>query len=396
TPIVQVDSASRTGGALREDGYLVILAPTDMMYRDVPAHVQGRVDRFAISDDHVGVVLDDGTVHVWGNGAAVDRETGAFSTWADSDAQPALFPPDHIQGRAIDIGAGRGHFTVLLDDGTIYSWGDNSLGQTNLPRNNNDFVEIFIGYHFNFALRADGSTESWGFSGFIFGTDGFGRDIFDRLWTAGRYAFFIGIVAVIIQLFIGIVLGSISGYFGGKVDMVLMRFAEAVSSLPFFPIALIMRMRLGTDVSELQGLFIMMFVLGILTWPMTMRLVRGQVLQARDAEYVTAAKALGAKEGKIIFKHIMPNILSIIIVQAALGLAGAMMIESTLSFLGFGISEPTPTWGNMISGSVNSTILRDEWWRWVFPSTALVIVTMSINLIGDGLREAFDPRTRGR
>jgi len=140
----------------------------------------------------------------------------------------------------------------------------------------------------------------------------------------------------------------------------------------------------------------LMIVLGILTWPGLMRLVRAQILQARESEYVLAARALGVREFKLIFRHIMPNVISAAIVLLTLALAGSMLTETALSFLGFGVSEPTPTWGNMLTGSNNSIVLREQWWRWVFPAIALVTVALSINLVGDGLREATDPRSQGR
>jgi peptide/nickel transport system permease protein len=206
----------------------------------------------------------------------------------------------------------------------------------------------------------------------------------------------IGTVVVLVAGTVGIVLGSLAGYFGGAVDMFIMRFGEAIGSLPFLPIALIIMWRFGHLFGPIGGMVFLMFVLGLLTWPGLMRLVRGQFLQARESEYVTAARTLGVGQMKIIFKHIFPNIASIVIVWLTLTLAGSMLIETGLSFIGFGVSEPTPTWGNMLSGANNSLVLREQWWRWVFPAVALVTTALSINLIGDGLREATDPRARGR
>ena len=358
-------------------GQAVVLAPTDRVFRDVPEEIQFRVVDIALADRNGAAILDDGTVVVWGG------------------AEYVMDIPEHIQGRAVAIGAGDAHFTVILDDSSVYSWGYNRHGQSNSP-NITGVVDIYIGGHHNYALLEDGSVVTWGLTGFLFGSDGFGRDIFARVWSAGRYSLLIGFIAVVIATIIGVTLGSLAGYFGGTLDFVAMRFAEAVGSLPFFPLALILNWRFAATLNEVQALMLLMVVLGLLTWPPIMRLVRGQVLQARNAEYVIGARALGVKEGKIIRKHIMPNILSVVIVQFALGLAASMLTESTLSFVGFGINPPTPTWGNMLTGVQDTIILRTQWWRWVFPAATLLTVTMSINLIGDGLREAFDPRTRGR
>jgi len=190
-------------------------------------------------------------------------------------------------------------------------------------------------------------------------------------------------------------LGGVSGFYGGKLDMFLMRFQEAVQSIPFLPLAMILQWRFRHVFGPIGGMMFLMSVLGLLMWPPLMRLVRGQILQARETEYVIAAKALGVRQFKIIARHILPNVASAAIVWLTLNLATSMLIEGTLSFLGFGISEPFPTWGNMITG-MSSVVLRDHWWRWVFPAVSLVTVAISINLIGDGLREATDPRSQGR
>jgi len=303
--------------------------------------------------------------------------------------------PAHIHGQVVNIQAGREHYTVLLRDGSVVSWGDDNHGRASAPTVSNA-VDIFVGVDHNYVLLANGNVQTWGLRGFIFGTDNTGRDIFSRLWFAGRYSMLIGAVAVFVSTIIGLILGSISGYFGGAVDMFIMRFGEAVTALPQLPIIVILMFRFGNEFGPVGGMVLIMALLGFLQWPALMRLVRGQFLQARDSEYVVAARTLGVGQVKIIFRHIFPNIASAVIVSLTLGLAGAMLTETGLSFIGFGITEPTPTWGNMLTGANNSIVLREQWWRWVFPATALVTTAISINLIGDGLREATDPRARGR
>ncbi|MDR2168422.1 MAG: ABC transporter permease subunit [Clostridiales bacterium] len=375
--LVQVEMSFLSAGVRTDDGYIHIPNPASRVYREVPDEVQGRAVDFAMTDRNVAAILDDGTVVAWG---------------AD---EAAFHVPPEVQGRATRIEGGSAHFTALLSDGSVVSWGDNAYGQINAPQGTG-FVEIVTGFHHNYAFRADGTVETWGLQGFLMGTDEMGRDIFGRLWTAGRYSLFIGAIAIIIATVLGITLGSIAGYFGGTADMLIMRFGEAVGSIPFLPIALLLNWHFGRDMDAIPALMLLMVILGFFMFPPIMRLVRGQVLQARQTEYVLGARALGVREPIIIGRHIMPNILSVIIVQFALGLAASMLIESTLGFLGFGIEEPTPTWGNMLNAATNTIVLREQWWRWVFPAIALVTVTLSINLIGDGLREAFDPRTRGR
>ena len=206
----------------------------------------------------------------------------------------------------------------------------------------------------------------------------------------------IGAISVIISAIIGILVGGLSGYYGGKVDMILMRLAEIVGALPFLPLAMILSAVLGNKVSDIGRICLIMVILGILGWPGLARLVRGQILAEREKEFVTAAKAMGIKESSIIFKHILPNVITVIIVNLTISFATCLLTESSLSFLGFGVTEPSPTWGNMLSGSQSSQVIGTYWWRWVFPSIALGLSTISINIIGDGLRDAIDPKSNER
>jgi len=378
---VQIESNILTFGVLTEEGNVHVLIQTPRGIRDVPDEIQGRVVDFAMSDSIGVAVLNDGTLVPWG----------------DPTATALINIPEELQGRAVAIDAGRDHFTVLLNDGSVASWGDNVQGRTNAPTVTNA-VAISVASDHNYVMLADGSVSTWGLRGFIMGTDGFGRCVFTRLWSGGRYTLLIGMVAVLIQGILGLLLGGLAGFYGGKIDTLIMRFGEAVGSLPFLPLAVILQFRFrhvfhGRPVA---GMMFLMAVLGFLTWPGLMRLVRAQIMQARESEYVLAARALGVRQFKIIFRHIMPNVMSAAIVLLTLALAGSMLTETTLSFLGFGVSEPTPTWGNMLTGSNNSIVLRDQWWRWVFPAISLVTVAISINLIGDGLREATDPKSQGR
>lgn len=222
------------------------------------------------------------------------------------------------------------------------------------------------------------------------------RDIFLRLISGGRLTLTIGAIAVIISTFIGILVGGFSGYYGGKVDMVLMRFSEIVGSIPFLPLAMILSAIVGNRVSELGRISMIMVILGVLSWPGLSRLVRAQILAEREKEFVTAARAVGVREQTILFRHIIPNVITVIIVSATLDFAACLLTESSLSFLGFGVVEPSPTWGNMLTGSQSSTVIGTYWWRWVFPALALSLATISINLVGDGLRDAIDPKSSER
>ena len=237
---------------------------------------------------------------------------------------------------------------------------------------------------------------TWGLKGYLCGTDEMGRDVLTRLINGGRITMTVGAVSVVISLFIGVILGCCAGYFGGVTDMVVMRLSEVVNSLPFLPLAMILSSVLGSRVSQEGKIYLIMVIQGFLYWTTSCRLVRAQVLQARENEYVVAARAMGEKESSIMFKQILPNILSQLLVTATLSFASCMLTESSLSYLGFGVVAPTPTWGNMLKGANNSIVIQQFWWRWVFPAVVFGLCTICINLMGDGMRDAVDPKALER
>lgn len=327
----------------------------------------------------VAIVLDDGSLLVSGN------------TPNGEDAIPAFKADEKI----VSVKGGEKHYTVLTDKGTVYSWGSNALKQTDVPEDMEGVSEIYAGTFQNYAVDEDGKlVEKWGLKGYLMGTDGFGRDIWSRIVNGGRLTMTVGAIAVIISSIIGIIVGCLSGYFGGWVDMLLMRIAEVVSAIPFMPFALILSLIVATmGLKEMTRIILIMVILGVLSWTGLARLVRGQVLSEREKEFVIAAKAMGVPERKIAFKHILPNVISIIIVSMTLDFASCMLTESSLSYLGFGVALPRPTWGNMLNGANNSVVIQNYWWQWLFPAIFLMITTICINIIGDALRDVMDPKS---
>ena len=204
----------------------------------------------------------------------------------------------------------------------------------------------------------------------------------------------IGAVAVVVSTIIAIIIGCLSGYFGGWVDIFLMRFTEICSSIPFLPFAMMLSYVIRTmPIGETTRIFIIMIMLGVLSWPGLARMIRAQVLAEREKEFVLSAQSMGVKEGRIAFKHILPNVVSILLVNVTLEFAGCMLTESSLSYLGFGVQQPQPTWGNMLYGANNSLVIQNYWWQWVFPALFLAIATISINIIGDTMRDVLDPKS---
>ena len=365
--------------ALTNDGEVVPLSKTTSAFTNVPEEIQGDVIDIALTDESAAALTSDGRVHLWGN-----------------NVNHSMDIPEEIQGRVTALSAGRYHYSAILDNGTVVSWGDNNFGQTKAPSLDGTVTSVSAGYYSSYAITEDGSVKGWGLDGYLMGTDGFGRDVFRRLIVGGRMTMTVGAISVIISTIIGVLVGGISGYKGGKLDNLLMRLTEIVSSVPFLPFCIILSSILGNSISETQRIILIMFILGLLSWPGIARLVRGSVLAEREQEFVTAAKALGVREWGIIFRHILPNIITVIIVNATLDFATCMLTESSLSFIGFGVSEPNATWGNMLNGAQNGQVIENYWWRWVFPSIALGICTISINCVGDGLRDAIDPKSKER
>jgi peptide/nickel transport system permease protein len=224
--------------------------------------------------------------------------------------------------------------------------------------------------------------------GHYLGTDQLGRDVFSRMLYGSRVSLSVGFVAVAISICIGILVGALAGYYSGWVDSVLMRFVDIMLCFPSIFLILTVVALLG------PSLFKVMMVIGITSWMGTARFVRAEFLSLRERDFTQAAKALGVRDYRIIFRHILPNALAPVFVTATLDVATAILVETGLSFLGFGVQPPAPSWGNILTEG--RTYVFDAWWLTVFPGLAILITVLSFNLLGEGLRDALDPRLRGR
>lgn len=220
------------------------------------------------------------------------------------------------------------------------------------------------------------------------GTDALGRDVYTRLLYGGRVSLTVGLVATSIQLVIGVIMGSLAGYYGRFVDTLIMRLTDMVLSFPFLALAIAVAAILGPSIYNT------MLIIGLLSWTSTCRLIRGQFLSIKETEYMEAARALGLGEARIIYKHMLPNALAPLLINATLSMASAILIEAGLSFIGLGVQAPTPSWGNMLEAARNMRYIMYYWWLWAPPGLAIFLSVLSINLIGDGLRDAFDPRLK--
>ena len=220
----------------------------------------------------------------------------------------------------------------------------------------------------------------------ILGTDAIGRDVWARLVYGARVSLSVGLVAVGIYTSIALVLGSVSGYVGGHVDNVIMRFTDIIMCFPTFLLIITVAAVLPPNI------FNIMVIIGIFGWPGMTRLIRGQFLSLRSQDFVTAAVAMGVPTRRIIFRHILPNVVGPVVVAATLGLAGAILTESSLSFLGLGVQQPTPSWGQTLTTALQLPILENLPWRWLPSAVAIAFAVLSMNFFGDALRDAFDPR----
>ncbi|NKM56909.1 ABC transporter permease subunit [Rhizobium anhuiense] len=230
------------------------------------------------------------------------------------------------------------------------------------------------------AMNSGPTAKHW------FGTDGVGRDVFARVLEGGRISLLVAVASTTLSAIIGFLFGAISALAGRWADAVSMRFVDLVMTLPPVIFLLVLASIAGT------GIWPTVLVISLLSWPLLARMIRSRLLELRERDFVLAARGMGAGIGHLLFRHGLPNSIDILVVYATLQIANAILLEAGLSFLGLGIAPPAASWGNMLNAARSTAVLEQYPWQWLFPGTALILAVLAINFIGDGLRDAFDPR----
>ena len=271
----------------------------------------------------------------------------------------------------------------------------NSVGETEkydlIKKDNNDNNYTIKTGQDTYLIDAFASptSEHW------LGTDEHGMDVLTRLMYGGRISLMVGFVVMILENIIGIIVGGISGYFGGWVDTLLMRFVDLFNSIPYYPMMIIAGAIMDSfDVDAKVRLYLMMAIMGIMGWTGVARVVRGQILSLREQEFMVATEATGIPVSRRIFKHLVPNVMPLLIVQATMGLGGIILTEATLSFLGLGIKYPLASWGSIINASSDMYVMTNCWYVWIPAGLLIVLTVLGFNFVGDGLRDAFDPKMK--
>lgn len=360
----------------------------------LPLHIQSAVSSKGVPIPNLKAYLANKQVidiAAAGNSYALVTADGELIVFGTAQYGEKDLP--QVDARFVSVSGGTRHFAAVTDTGLVYTWGHNDGGQASIQ--GEPAAQVFTGAKQTYLADAAGRlTQKAGMRGYLFGTDGLGRDVFARIIHGGRMTMTIGAVAVLVAAVIGVVIGCLSGYFGGWVDTLLMRITEIFSAIPFLPFAMLLSYVIKTmPIGENTRILIIMLILGLLSWTGLARMIRAQVLAEREKEFITAARSMGLKQWRIAFRHILPNVISVILVSVTLDFAGCLLTESSLSYLGFGVQQPTPTWGNMLNGANNSVVIQNYWWQWVFPGLFLALATISINIIGDTLRDALDPKS---
>ncbi len=367
---------------------------------------QGHVLDVAMNDHQIALVLDDGRVHMFGedeneiatvpetlcpvrdmvlseNDALALCQDQRVVTWGESGRD--VFS---VSDKVKMIDASKEALFVLDENNRIRAYGKNTFHETEVP--NEPFETIYADAYQIYGIHED--IHAWGHRGFLMGSDAYGRDVFTRLVHGGLVTMSIGWIAVITEMILAVLFGCLAGYYGGKVDGLLMRLAELISGVPFLPLMVTLSAFMKELLPESGRILLVMIVYGCLNAPVLARMIRSVLLSEKEKEYVIAAKLMGANTWHILKKELFPAILPILLVNLTLSYADSMLLESALSFIGFGVAQPYPSWGNLLENAQSAYVLEHCWWQWVLPALCIVICVFGVHVIQEGLRKMCDPK----
>lgn len=325
---------------------------------------------------------DDDSVLIYRTSGGEKQAFASMSNMIVNSAHSDVFITPEFKAAAIEaIAAGEKSFTLPGADGSEaeYTLISGNLGYTVQTQMLTQLIDMYASPSLAHPL----------------GTDSNGMDVMTRLMYGGRISLMVGFVVILIEMIIGIIIGGISGYFGGWVDTLLMRFLDLFNCIPFWPMVIIAGAIMDTmEVDPYVRVFLLMIILGVLNWPGIARVVRGQILALREQDFMVAAEATGIRIRKRIFRHLVPNVMPLLIVQATMGLGSIIITEATLSYLGLGIKYPLASWGSIINAATNLYVMTNYWFIWIPAGFLILLTVLGFNFVGDGLRDAFDPKMK--
>ena len=334
---------------------------------------------FSVGDDKYSIRYDEGQVAILDS---AEMEYDEVSTIIVNPLDQSVFLP--VDFKAVirqAISDRETRFTYTHDNGETVEY---TIVRVNNTYNIKKETPIELIRTFEMP-----SSEHW------LGLDNNGMDLMTRLMAGGRVSLMVGFVVIFIEVFIGVIVGGISGYFGGWVDTALMRFVDLFNCIPFWPIVLIFGSVMDAlEVDSMVRIFLLMGVLGILGWTGVARIVRGQILSLREQDFMVATEATGIRTSRRIFKHLVPNVMPLLIVYATAGLGGIIITEATLGFLGLGIKYPLASWGSIINIASDSFVMTNYWFMWIPAGLMILLTVLGFNFVGDGLRDAYDPKMK--
>lgn len=374
THIIDVEASSNALMLRLDDHRIVMVGADGLSMKNIPTVLaNGEIDiiDMAVNYHNAAVIDDNGNLMVWGE-----------------DENDLLNAP--IEGRYEKIEAGRHSFHVVDNNKTVTSWGSTSYHETSM--HTYEQVDEIFSSNFQTYIVSSDKIEGWGHAGFVLGSDHLGRDVLSRLIHGGAITMFLGMIACIISTILGTIIGLLCGYKGGLLDHLCMRFAEIITSIPFLPIVLTLSAFLSYDSSIHSRMIFIMILYGCLSWVSLARLVRSNVIKERHLDYVLSAKTLGASTSRIIFKHLLPSCMPLILSDITLMYAGTMLMEAGLSFLGFGVPSPYPSWGNMLESAQNLTTIQNYPWTWLPPAICIFLSVYALHLLQDALRKEWNPK----